>query len=220
MPVTRLTRSIVLLLLSTQCAAADGFVDTAAERSNPFATAMDMMMDAMDNYSRKRQWDQALSSYGTSMQPWALGAMPGMTPQMPGQTQMQQMFQNAPGVSRAMGNMGSPMGAFRQPRTMAPFYSAPTQQTGSAIDGVWQGSSGEVFVVRNGYCRIYASREAYDDCRIAVQGQMVTLVSPTSRQRRQYEYAVSDGRMVLRDSDGNLLLYRRLPDTAARALLN
>ena len=83
--------AVLLMLLSTQALAQDGLQKTAGQGYNPFANAMDMMMDAMDRYARKRSWDDALSSYSTQAQPWSWGGMPGMTPQMPGQSQMQQM---------------------------------------------------------------------------------------------------------------------------------
>jgi len=220
------------MLLSTRALAQDGLVQTAAQGYNPFANAMDMMMDAMDRYAEKRAWDNALSGYGTPGQPSSWGAMPGMTPRMPGQSQMQQMLQRAPAAAQTFGGMASQMPGGRQPGATwgspparpaaapSPGLGRTGQGLSSALDGIWQGSTGEVLIVRDGYCRIYASRENYNDCRIAVQGGNALITSATSGQSREYQYAVYQGRLALRDSDGNLLLYRHLSDTAMRYLLN
>ena len=219
------------MLLSTQALAQDGLQKTAGQGYNPFANAMDMMMDAMDRYARKRSWDDALSSYSTQAQPWSWGGMPGMTPQMPGQSQMQQMLQSAPATAQGFGRMARQMPSTPQ---WSPAWGgqpagqlAPGPGLGRAgrgisgpLDGIWQGSTGEVLMVRNGYCRIYASRENYNDCRISVQASNALITSATSGESREYEYAVYQGRLALRDSDGNILLYRRLPDAAMRNLLD
>jgi len=230
-PIVNSVRTAVfLLLVSTQALAEGAFVKTAGQGYNPFASAMDMMMDAMDRYSKKRAWGDALSGYGAQAQPWSWGAMPGMTPQMPGQSQMQQMLQSAPATAQAFGGMARQMPGTQQPgnlgggfpaRAFAPIpgSGSPFQGPGASADGIWQGSSGEVLIVRNGYCRIYASRENYNDCRFAVQGSNALITSATSGQSRQYEYAIYQDRMALRDSDGDLLLYRRLPESVLHELV-
>jgi hypothetical protein len=201
---------------------------------NPFAQAMDMMVDAMESYGRNRAWEDALSSYGTQSQPlsWAgvtgmspWSTMPGIGNQIPGQSQMQQLFQSYPQAGQFWqpgGRIGSPATGYRgimprpgaATRGLASLYGA-----GSAIDGVWQGNSGEIFLVHNGQFRLYAGRDNYNDGRLAVRGNRLILANPSTGISRAYEYATEDGRLVLRDDNGNLLLYRRVPRETVRTLL-
>ena len=90
---------------------------------------------------------------------------------------------------------------------------------GSALNGAWQGNSGEVLVVRDGLFRIYAGIDSYNDGRLAVHGRQLVLSNPSTGHSREYEYALHEGLLALRDNSGNVLLYRRLPPSAVQRLL-
>lgn len=92
-----------------------------------------------------------------------------------------------------------------------PFGQPPASPT-TVLDGNWQGQSGEVLAVQNGRFRIYLERDRYQEGRIEIRGKhLLNMQSRNSDQLRRYEYAVHEGRLVLRDETGSLLLYRRIP---------
>ena len=194
--------------------------------------------DSLSSYAWQTQpWTSGAMSGMTGMSgmsPW--GAMPGMGTGMP-QTQMQQMFQQAPQAAQSMrgmagqlgwpqqpfGTFGSPAGAYPGVTTMpgaALGSMAPLHPRGTPLDGAWQGNSGEILLVRDGQFRLYATRDTYKDGRIAVQGNRLVLADPRSGISREYEYAAHEDRLVLRDDNGNLLLYRRAPPESVRSLLH
>jgi hypothetical protein len=203
---------LVGLVLTTSTAWAEELVRVSDSRYNPFVSAMEMMMGAMDSYSRKRAWEDALSGGTWQTQPWSQGAtnMPGMASQIPGRQQMQQMMQIMPQSSRYWGDRATQM--------LSP-QRAPGTSTGM-LDGAWQGRSGEVLIVRNGLFRLYAGLDQYQDGRIALRGSQAIMTDPASGRSRSYEYAIDQGRLAFRDDQGNLLLYRKLPDSTIRALLS
>jgi hypothetical protein len=165
--------------------------------------------------------------------------MPGMGTQMPGQGSMQQMFRNAPQAAQSMGGMAgqlypqAPGGTFGSPGAgypgMMPWPGTGTGTgggypsygfgTANPLEGVWQGNSGEVLLIRDGQFRLYASRDNYNDGRLTVRGDRLALGDPNTGVTREYEYAAHEDRLVLRDSNGNLLLYRRVPPESVRALI-
>jgi hypothetical protein len=85
------------------------------------------------------------------------------------------------------------------------------QPTQSSLDGIWQGRDGEIVLVIYGHFRIYADAENYRDGLYQIDANRLTLYDPQSGARKRYEYAHSEGRMVLRDEHDQLLLYRQLP---------
>ena len=62
-----------------------------------------------------------------------------------------------------------------------------------------------------GYFRIYANADTYRDGRYEVRGNQLAMIDPASGKGRTYDFALSEGRLVLSDKDGNLLLFRQLP---------
>ena len=168
--------------------------EDAYGKSNPFVESMQLMMDAMRSAARTDQG----GSWGNVVPDWSQyapsGGWPGFggsgyTPpwnsgQLPGQQQMQQMMQG----------MGAPQGL--------PF-------TGTSLDGIWQGRSGDVLVMWGNRFRIYADTDRFTEGQLRVQGNQLWLHNPTSNTTQRYEYALYQGRLALRDAYGQLLLYRR-----------
>jgi len=98
------------------------------------------------------------------------------------------------------------------PAIQTPQGQPPLGPTSATLDGNWRGQSGEVLVVRNGLFRIYLDRDRYQEGRIELRGKDVLgMQSQDGSVTRRYEYAVHEGRLVLRDEAGNLLLYKRIP---------
>jgi hypothetical protein len=155
---------------------------------------MQLMMDAMRGANRPAQsgawgnppldWSQYNPSGAWSGLGGSSYLSPWSTGQLPGQQQMQQMMQG----------MGAPQGL--------PF-------TGSSLDGMWQGRSGEILVIWGNRFRIYADTTRFTEGELRVQGNQLWLRNATSDTTQRYEYAAHEGRLALRDARGQLLLYRR-----------
>lgn len=81
----------------------------------------------------------------------------------------------------------------------------------SALDGSWQGESGEILVIRNGLFRIYLDRDNFREGRLAqVEPRVIVLQDMDSGESRPYAFAESEGRLVMSDPNGNLLRYIRI----------
>ncbi|MCW8890753.1 MAG: hypothetical protein OQL20_08865 [Sedimenticola sp.] len=96
----------------------------------------------------------------------------------------------------------------------APPYAYPPAPYGrgpSPLNGSWQGEGGEILVIRNERFRIYLDRSNYREGLMAwPHPQMIVLKDLESGQIRPYEFAESEGRLLLRDPAGNLLRYIRM----------
>ncbi|MCP3868381.1 MAG: hypothetical protein GY703_09855 [Gammaproteobacteria bacterium] len=91
----------------------------------------------------------------------------------------------------------------------------------AALDGHWQGKHEERLIVYNGRFRIFRDRSTNREGRIDLQsGSRLTLTDPTTGNAMQYEYAEHRGKLVLRNHQGHLLLFRRAPLPTHRSTLN
>jgi len=65
-------------------------------------------------------------------------------------------------------------------------------------------------MVRNDRFRIYLSREHFKEGRLRIiDGDRLLMQDPETGTEREYEYALHEGKLALRDTAGNLLLFRR-----------
>ena len=78
------------------------------------------------------------------------------------------------------------------------------------LDGVWEGRNGELLIVQGSRFRIYPGSAGYVDGYIQLRGDRLALYSPSDESARPFEFAESEGRLALRDAQGQLCLYRRL----------
>ncbi|WP_260291995.1 hypothetical protein [Sedimenticola hydrogenitrophicus] len=95
----------------------------------------------------------------------------------------------------------------------APYpYRAPARPSqGAMLNGSWQGESGEILVIQDGLFRIYLQRDNFRDGRLTqVEPRLILMQDLESGQVRPYEFAESEGRLLLRDPAGNLLRYIRV----------
>jgi hypothetical protein len=175
------------LLLSASPATAD-----VSSTRDAMANAMARMMEAMGLLD---DGDRGPAPGG--MNPGAFG-MPGMLPGMgqfmPGQTPwstfgMDRMLQPMPGMSD-MPNM--------------PGWHATT------LEGVWEGRAGGLLIVQGHRFRLYSEQGSYIDGLIQQRGDRIALYEPRSARARPYETAQHQGRLILRDPEGQVYLYRRL----------
>ncbi len=82
--------------------------------------------------------------------------------------------------------------------------------SGSPLEGVWQGRAGEILMIREGRFRIYVNRDQYRQGKLRYKSKTLYMHDPRTSITKKYDYATHKGRLVLRDAEGRLLLYRRL----------
>jgi hypothetical protein len=133
---------------------------------------------------------------------WAPGAggfdMPGGSPWgMPLQDPSGTVGRGEDMMRRFSEGMGMPGGMF-------PWGS------GSRLEGVWEGRNGELLIVQGDRFRIYPGSAGYVDGYLKLNGDRLAMYSPEDANVRPFEFAESEGRLVLRDDGGALYLYRRL----------
>jgi len=188
-----------------------------AGNGNPFIEAMLAMMDAMglrnNNYSQPLNTAQmmypGMSTLPMSGMPMT-GSMPmtGMpTSGMPmnGFNNMQQPLQSFTTMSPQMKQMTQPL------QTMQGNMPGIGKQAGqsSQLNGVWLGQQGDTLQIQGDYF-VLSSRHSGRSLsgQIQTKGQYLLLYIQSSGSKQLYQYAIDQGRMVLRDRQGNLLLYR------------
>ncbi len=88
-------------------------------------------------------------------------------------------------------------------------YSRPYRAP-SVLDGSWEGSTGEVLIIRRGRFRIYKNRNQYMDGQVKIQGNWLQIITSGGGRALLYEFVEEDGRLVLRDTTENFFLYRRI----------
>ena len=87
----------------------------------------------------------------------------------------------------------------------------PSSAIGRRLNGSWQGTSGNILVIRNGRFRLYRDRNRYREGRVILHNEYtLSLVDPRSQRSLRYEFAEQEGRLALRDNQGYLHLYKRV----------
>lgn len=150
-------------------------------------------------------------------------AMRGRMPMSPDTYGLQGMMPDGAPFGYAWpGNFGNPLWTFGFPEGFDPGDFRPenfrrfgdrapwAQWRPTTLDGVWEGRDGGLFIVQNYRFRLYKPGYGHIDGMIQQRGDRLALYNPATRTARPYEVAQFRGRLVLRDADGQLLLYRRL----------
>lgn len=153
-------------------------------RYDQMAERMVDMMDAFASaYQQKRADDQSYDFPYSTGQNW----MPG--------------YSFPPGNFPSIGN---------RPRYPAYIPGSPGYHRRSRLEGSWRGKTGEILVINSGRFRIYQSPERYHEGLIYLDKKHLALRQTAVDVTHKYEYAEQDGRLVLRDARGNLLLYKKI----------
>ena len=177
---------------------------------NPFVEAMLRMMEifGLINRGSLPLGVPYLPSYGQSMMP-GLGGMSGLG--------------GMPGVSPLYGMGGMP-GMWQVPGGGWPTNALPGQfpgmisgrygQTVNAavsgyLDGIWDLTNGGIVIIKRQAARLYVARDRYQDFTIGYDRQYFWWTPRGGNTTTHYRYQMRDGRMVLRDNDGQVLLMRR-----------
>ena len=82
---------------------------------------------------------------------------------------------------------------------------APTR-----LEGDWLSPTGERLSIRGSRFRLGASPDRRLEGVLQIRGNLLALHSPKHRQTWIYEFAEQEGRLALRSTNGQLLLYRRV----------
>lgn len=77
------------------------------------------------------------------------------------------------------------------------------------LDGMWEGTGGELLLIRKGMFRVYASPESYRDGHLSIDRGQLLLRDEESGQTRRYEMQVRADQLALRDEEGQVLQFRR-----------
>lgn len=159
------------------------------------ANAMVRMMEAMGLFG-----GGSLGSWGGLPAISGLAAPYGSLMGMPGASPWGLPMQDP---SRAMGT-GTDM--LRQM-----YQGIPAGAVGGAgsLDGIWEGSGGDLLIVQGGRYRIYAPQDQYLDGLLQQQASRVALYNVQDGHTQVFEFATQDGRLALRDASGQVYLYRR-----------
>jgi hypothetical protein len=184
------TEGLVLLLLLLATPAAQPPAVAASDTARVFADAMARMMDAMgllgDGANQSAPMPESMPGFGT---PFGMGQMPW--PGMPG---------------GGMPDMGAWM---QQMPGMVQLPSVPGWQR-TSLDGIWEGRNGGLLIVQAHRFRLYSPQCDYVEGLIQQRGDRIAMYDPEHDIARPYEIAQHQGRLVLRDSAGQVYLYRRL----------
>jgi hypothetical protein len=83
------------------------------------------------------------------------------------------------------------------------------------LNGIWMGRAGEWLLIRAPYFRLLSGRGQQVDGMLRLRGKLLSMYLSPRQEPQRYEFAEDQGRLVLRDRNGNLFLYRRQqPKTA------
>lgn len=79
-----------------------------------------------------------------------------------------------------------------------------------SLQGDWSSKSGERLQIRGAHFRLRAGASRELDGTLSIRGHLLALYSPRYNQTWIYEYAEHEGRLALRDAQGQMYLYRRV----------
>jgi hypothetical protein len=170
--------------------------DARGAMAEAMSEAMVRMMDAMGLFGAGSlsRWDRGPAVSGLTPPFGTMMGWPGVSPWgMPMQD-----------PSKALG-FGADM--------MKPWSQGSARgdgrDGGRALDGVWEGSGGDLLIVQGGRYRIYAPQDQHVDGWLQQQANRIALYNAQRGQSQVFEYAAQDGRLALRDNGGQVFLYRR-----------
>jgi len=159
----------------------------SADNISPFAKMMRAMIDAFREADKgDEDWDDDIS-FGYSDQ-----AMP------------------------LIGPYGAPMaGAYpnqfwQQGRQIISPRQAQQYKLSQTWDGIWKSSTGSLLYIKQGYARLYFSKDVFQDFQIRIKKQHLLLKEKQGGKINSYRYKLDNGRLVLTDKSNNLLLFKKI----------
>ena len=219
-------KSLVLCLC---CSLAVPLNAAAYGEDNPFVEAMLRMMEVFGLIDRDRLPLSVpyLPGYGQQFSPGlgtlgglsGLGGIPGMSPMyglggMPGMSPMYGLggvpgMSTVPGMGGMPGTGGMPGGSWENWGNLNSYPQMPANRPSTYLDGIWELDKRGFVIIKGDVARLHLSREQYQDFAIYYDRQHLWWRPQEGGKASRYKYQERDGRMILRDSEGNLLLMRR-----------
>ncbi len=219
-----MTRKLRAMILCLVCVALpiDSAV-SASTRTNVFLEMMLAMMEIMGMINRDR--DNYYS------QPYPV-ITPGYNDQWQNAMQMlalQQMLNgNAAGMNPLMGmnNLsalnGLPLSGNNSGNIVPFLPDLPTKTPATQhwIEGKWRSSDGMIMEVRQGQFKMYFAHTPQEvrGGLIRIKDQWLAIYERSRQITRQYEFAYKDNRLVLKDPNGNMMLFKRMTNWAVPAM--
>ena len=181
--------------------------DSGASRQ-AMADAMARMMEAMGFLGSGASTANSMARGQMPGMPSPFG-MPGLGMGMPGMPSGGMPFSGGNQMDQA-GRMGSTMmDQFSQ--TVPGMGQMPNMPwSGSALEGVWEVAGGGLLIVQGGNYRLYAPDGGYVDGTLQISGNRLQMANTRAGLVLQFDYALDQGRLVMRDQNGQVYLYRRL----------
>ena len=146
------------------------------------------------------------------------GAMPGGFPMAglgvtPG-TAMPNPLTGMPGGGLPGATGAWPGGPWMNPspgNTVGPPWTggATAAPVPGLLDGIWETNKGGVVIIRADAARLYLARDQYQDYLIRYDDRHFWWRPRDGSKFKRYRYEMREGRMILADAQGNLLLLRR-----------
>jgi hypothetical protein len=178
---------------------------------NPLVEAMLRMMEIFGII------DRGSLGYGVPFSPaygYGQGGLPGLGGYgMPGATPFAPWSGAGavPGLGAFPGGgfPGYPGGGVPGPGGQRSPYGYGQGPVRGPLDGAWELSNGAVVIIRGNAARLHVSRQRYQDYRIGYDRESLWWAPAGGGPPTRYRYRVHSGRMVLGNSDGEVLLMRR-----------
>lgn len=213
-------------LILTGAAAMAASADSGGGTRESMADAMVQMMDAMGLFKdREGAYSRSGSTSrrsGPSSNYGGWSGWPGASPfTLPGQTPWSSPWMgqgNLPGFSSPWSPLGwgGQLPGFGQggfPPYQTPWGSMSPWWGGyepSPLQGAWESPTGELLLIEGSGYRMYAGESRHLDGQLRIEGDRLLLSNPEQRSAQRFEFITQDGRLVLRDENGQIYLYRRI----------
>ena len=219
--IKRLPALLLCLLLVLPVTESQAAVNT---RTNLFLEMMLTMMEIMGMIDRNdNYYNQPYPVMTPGLNNFSQGMQNPMGNQWQSALQMlalQQMLSNYGGAMALPGNFANPNSGLLPNQTAIPFlpeYFNQTPQTSRHwIEGKWQSSDGMIMEVRQGQFKMYyrhLPREVRGGL-LRIKDKWLAIYESSHQITRQYEFAYKDDRLVLKDTSGNMMLFKRMTDWA------
>ncbi len=190
-------RTLLAALLSLLLCSPSARADAGANRQ-AMADAMTRMMEAMG----------FLGSGANTASSMARGQMPGM-PSPFGMPGLGIGMPNWPSGGMPYSGGGAMMDQFSQ--AVPGIGQMPYMPwSGSVLEGVWEAAGGGLLIVQGSNYRLYAPNGGYVDGTIQVSGDRLEMANARAGFVLDFDYALDQGRLALRDQNGQVYPYRRL----------
>jgi hypothetical protein len=90
--------------------------------------------------------------------------------------------------------------------TLSPFSPQGT----SELEGAWASNNNILLAIKDHLGRIYWARDKYRDFELEILPPRLRLTDKNTGQRQEFDVSLQGDRLVLRDSQGRLALFRRI----------